>query len=83
MKVAVVGAGRVGTAVAVLLRRAGHGITAVSGRGATRDRAASFLPDGAHVDMPSSDAMIDALDRAEPGLGRELRPRFAFLPAKS
>jgi len=45
MKVAVVGAGRVGTAIAVLLRRAGHRITAVSGRGATRDRAASFLPD--------------------------------------
>jgi predicted short-subunit dehydrogenase-like oxidoreductase (DUF2520 family) len=45
MKVAVVGAGNVGTAVAVLLRRAGHRIMAVSGRAATRDRAASFLPD--------------------------------------
>jgi predicted short-subunit dehydrogenase-like oxidoreductase (DUF2520 family) len=50
MRVAVVGAGRVGTAVAVLLRRAGHRLTAVSGRGATRDRAARFLPDVPVVD---------------------------------
>jgi predicted short-subunit dehydrogenase-like oxidoreductase (DUF2520 family) len=45
MKVAVVGAGRTGTAVAVLLVRAGHRVVAVSGRGPTRDRAASYLPD--------------------------------------
>jgi predicted short-subunit dehydrogenase-like oxidoreductase (DUF2520 family) len=44
MDVAVVGAGRVGTAVAVLLGRAGHRIVAVSGRAATRGRAARFLP---------------------------------------
>jgi predicted short-subunit dehydrogenase-like oxidoreductase (DUF2520 family) len=44
MKVAVVGAGRVGTGVAVLLQRAGHRIEAVSGRGPTRDRAARYLP---------------------------------------
>jgi predicted short-subunit dehydrogenase-like oxidoreductase (DUF2520 family) len=42
--VAVVGAGRAGTAVAVLLQRAGHRIVAVSGRAPTRDRAARFLP---------------------------------------
>lgn len=40
-----VGAGRVGTAVAVLLRRAGHRITAVSGRADTRGRVAQHLPD--------------------------------------
>jgi predicted short-subunit dehydrogenase-like oxidoreductase (DUF2520 family) len=42
--VAVIGAGRVGTALAVLLARAGHRIVAVSGRGGTVDRAARHLP---------------------------------------
>ena len=44
MDVAVVGAGRVGTALAVLLRRAGHVVTAVSGRDATPARAQRYLP---------------------------------------
>jgi predicted short-subunit dehydrogenase-like oxidoreductase (DUF2520 family) len=44
MKVSVIGAGRVGTAMAVLLMRAGHRVMAVSGRGPTRARVASFLP---------------------------------------
>lgn len=44
MDVAVVGAGRVGTAMAVLLQRAGHRIVAVSGTEATRERAATYLP---------------------------------------
>lgn len=44
MDVAIVGAGRVGTAVGVLLLAAGHTVTAVSGRDATRIRAAEFLP---------------------------------------
>jgi predicted short-subunit dehydrogenase-like oxidoreductase (DUF2520 family) len=43
--VVIVGAGRVGTALAVLLLRAGRRIAAVSGREATRQRAARFLPD--------------------------------------
>src|SRR5207247_4208026 len=34
----------VGTAVAVLLTRAGHQVAAVSGRGATTERAARWLP---------------------------------------
>lgn len=38
------GAGRVGTALAVLLQRAGHDVTAVAGRGATGARAAEYLP---------------------------------------
>ena len=42
--VAVVGAGRAGTAVAVLLARAGHQVVAVAGREATRERAARWLP---------------------------------------
>jgi len=45
MDVAVIGAGRVGTAMAVLLRRAGHRIVAVSGTDATRERAERHLPD--------------------------------------
>lgn len=44
MDVAVVGAGRVGTALAVRLRDAGHRILALSGRGETPDRAARYLP---------------------------------------
>lgn len=40
-----IGAGRVGTAVAVLLERAGHRVVAVSGRGPSRDRAARYLPE--------------------------------------
>jgi predicted short-subunit dehydrogenase-like oxidoreductase (DUF2520 family) len=45
MKIAVVGGGRVGTCVGVLLTRAGHKVVAVSGRGPTRDRALRFLPE--------------------------------------
>jgi len=44
MRIAVVGAGRVGTAVGVLLARAGHHVVAVAGRGATAERAATWLP---------------------------------------
>jgi predicted short-subunit dehydrogenase-like oxidoreductase (DUF2520 family) len=42
---AIVGAGRVGTSLAVLWRRAGHRIVAVAGGAATPARAARFLPD--------------------------------------
>ncbi len=44
MDVAVVGAGRAGTAVAVILQRAGHRIVAASGREAARRRVARYLP---------------------------------------
>jgi predicted short-subunit dehydrogenase-like oxidoreductase (DUF2520 family) len=44
VRIVVLGAGRVGTAVAVLLGRAGHQIAAVSGREGTRERAATWLP---------------------------------------
>ena len=44
MDVSVIGAGRVGTALAVLLARRGHRIVAVSGRADTAERAARFLP---------------------------------------
>jgi predicted short-subunit dehydrogenase-like oxidoreductase (DUF2520 family) len=44
MDIAIVGAGTVGTAVAVAWARAGHRITAVAGRSATAARAAAWLP---------------------------------------
>jgi predicted short-subunit dehydrogenase-like oxidoreductase (DUF2520 family) len=44
MDVAVIGAGTVGTAVAVLLGQAGHRLVGVSGRGETRARAGAYLP---------------------------------------
>ena len=43
MNIAVVGAGRAGTALAVLLRRAGHAIVGVSGSDGTADRATRYL----------------------------------------
>ena len=42
MDISVVGAGRVGTALAVLLSRAGHRVAAVSGREGTAERAARY-----------------------------------------
>ena len=50
MDVAIVGAGRVGTALAVLLQRAGHRIVAVSGGEGTRERAARYLPNVPFLD---------------------------------
>lgn len=44
MDLAVVGAGRVGTSLAVLWQRAGHRILAVAGGPATPERAARYLP---------------------------------------
>jgi predicted short-subunit dehydrogenase-like oxidoreductase (DUF2520 family) len=55
MDVAVVGAGRVGTAIAVLLGRAGHRIVAVAGGAATAARAASHVP-GVPVRAPADAA---------------------------
>lgn len=55
MRIAVVGAGRVGTGVAVLLQRAGHTIEAVSGRSLTRERVARYLP-GVPVREPTDAA---------------------------
>jgi predicted short-subunit dehydrogenase-like oxidoreductase (DUF2520 family) len=44
MDIALVGAGRVGTALAVLLLRAGHRVVGAAGREASRDRVGRFLP---------------------------------------
>jgi predicted short-subunit dehydrogenase-like oxidoreductase (DUF2520 family) len=54
MNVAIVGAGRVGTAFGVRLRRAGHRIVATSGRDATTPRTRAYL--GAVPVLPAADA---------------------------
>jgi predicted short-subunit dehydrogenase-like oxidoreductase (DUF2520 family) len=54
MRIAIVGAGTVGTAVAVRWREAGHTITAVAGRDATRERAARWLPGVDVVPLPDA-----------------------------
>ena len=58
MNIAIVGAGTVGTAVAVRWTRAGHAIVAVTGREATAARAARWLPDVAVAEI--ADAVGDA-----------------------
>ncbi|MEX1263144.1 MAG: Rossmann-like and DUF2520 domain-containing protein [Actinomycetota bacterium] len=63
MDISIVGAGRAGTALAVLWRRAGHRIVAVSGRDATAERAVRHLP-GVPV--------FDASDEADAARGAEL-----------
>jgi predicted short-subunit dehydrogenase-like oxidoreductase (DUF2520 family) len=54
----VIGAGRVGTALAVLLQRAGHRIVAASGREASRERVDRYLPETRF--LPPADAARDA-----------------------
>jgi predicted short-subunit dehydrogenase-like oxidoreductase (DUF2520 family) len=54
MDISIVGAGRAGTALAVLWRLAGHRIAAVSGRDATVERAARHLPGVPVLDAPET-----------------------------
>ncbi len=66
MDIAIVGAGTVGTAVAVAWARAGHQIMAVSGREATRDRAAGWLPGVPVLDPPAAAATASVVVLAVP-----------------
>ena len=66
MNVSVVGAGRAGTAVAVLLGRAGHDIVAVSGRDLTRDRASRYLPSAVFVERDEAARLGDLVIVAVP-----------------
>ena len=83
MNISVVGAGRVGTAMAVLLGRAGHRIVAVSGRGPTRDRASRFLSDVPFLD-PADAARVGELvligvpDDAIPGIVEQIAAAEGF-----
>jgi predicted short-subunit dehydrogenase-like oxidoreductase (DUF2520 family) len=66
MNIAIVGAGTVGTAVAVRWRRAGHVIVAVTGRGATPARVARWLPDVALAEIPEAVKGADVIAVAVP-----------------
>jgi predicted short-subunit dehydrogenase-like oxidoreductase (DUF2520 family) len=66
MDVAVIGAGRVGTAIAVLLQRAGHRIVAATGRAPSRERVARYLPGVPFVQPPEAAAAGDVVFVAVP-----------------
>ncbi len=80
MDISVIGAGRVGTALAVLLRRAGHRIAAVAGREATAERAARFLPDVPILPYPEAASAAAVLLVGVPDA--EVRPVTASLPIR-
>jgi predicted short-subunit dehydrogenase-like oxidoreductase (DUF2520 family) len=72
VNIGIVGAGRAGTAIGVLLQRAGHEIVSVSGGPPSRARAARFLPGvpvAEPVDVASSARLVIIAvpdDRIEP-----------------
>ena len=66
MDVAVIGAGRVGTAVGVLLTRAGHRIVAASGRAGSAHRIGRYLPGVPLRDAPAAAASADLVVIATP-----------------
>ncbi len=66
MNIAIVGAGTVGTAVAVRWMRAGHAIVAVTGREATPARAARWLPDVAIGEIADAVGGADVVAVAVP-----------------
>lgn len=81
MNIAIVGAGTVGTAVAVRWMRAGHAIIAVTGRDATAARAARWLPDVVFTEIaeavPGADVIAVAVpDRAIEAVAAEVAERI-------
>jgi predicted short-subunit dehydrogenase-like oxidoreductase (DUF2520 family) len=88
MDVAVIGAGTLGTAIAVLLAGAGHRVTAVSGRGATAARVADHLPDAPVLDAAKAAAraelvVIGTPDDAVEQVVRSLAEASALGPDRS
>jgi predicted short-subunit dehydrogenase-like oxidoreductase (DUF2520 family) len=83
MDIAVVGAGRAGTALAVLLRRAGHVIVGVSGSDGTAERAARYLEGVPVLDAAVAASQADVVvlgvpDDAIADLTRDLAAAGAF-----
>jgi predicted short-subunit dehydrogenase-like oxidoreductase (DUF2520 family) len=83
MDIALVGAGRVGTALAVLLSRAGHRISGASGREASRERLRRFLPGVPFTTADEAARGADAVilgvpDDAIPSVAGELAETGAF-----
>ena len=81
MRIAIVGAGTAGTAVAVRWIRAGHVVTAVAGRTATPARAARWLPGVPVVDVVDAPAgaelvVLSVPDDALPGVATVLADRL-------
>jgi len=66
MDLAIVGAGRVGTSLAVLWQRGGHRILGVAGGSATPERAARFLPGVPVVDAVEAAAGAEVVVIATP-----------------
>jgi predicted short-subunit dehydrogenase-like oxidoreductase (DUF2520 family) len=66
MDLAIVGAGRVGTSLAVLWQRGGHRIVGVAGGSATPERAARFLPGVPVVDAVGAAAGAEVVVIATP-----------------
>jgi predicted short-subunit dehydrogenase-like oxidoreductase (DUF2520 family) len=66
MRVAVIGAGRAGTAIAVLLNRAGHRIVGVAGGDQTKARASEHLPGVPVVEPVEAAAAADLVLIATP-----------------
>lgn len=82
MDISLIGGGRVGTALGVLLSRAGHRIVAVTGGGSTRERARRFLPETPMLSLNEAvalggvvlvavpdDAIAQVCDEFAPSLG--------------
>jgi predicted short-subunit dehydrogenase-like oxidoreductase (DUF2520 family) len=59
VEIAVVGAGTVGTAIGVLLERAGHRIVGVTGRSETRSRVRSYLPNAPFLEPAEAAAAAE------------------------
>jgi predicted short-subunit dehydrogenase-like oxidoreductase (DUF2520 family) len=83
MDIALVGAGRVGTALAVLLWRAGHRISGASGRKASRERVRRFLPDApftaaGHAARGADAVILGVPDDAIASVAGELAEAGAF-----
>ncbi|MDH4111320.1 MAG: DUF2520 domain-containing protein [Actinomycetota bacterium] len=87
MDIAIIGAGRAGTAVAVLWQRAGHRIVAASGRASTAGRVSRHLPgvpllDAAHAARDAELVVIGVPDDVIGQTVHELAGVGVFAPGR-